>query len=295
MSAAALISARWHVRRGEFSNYKGPLKAAILDWSGTTADAHVLAPAVVFCEVFAKHGVPISMQEARAPMGLRKDLHIGKILEMSAVRDRWTKAKGRAPVAADVDALFADFVPMQVAVLGRYSALIPGTVEAVAELRGKLGLKIGITTGFTRVMVAKLLEDAAKQGFVPDTCVAGDDVPNNLGFRPAPFMVMQNLMQLGGVFPVHAVVKVDDTLGGIGEGLNAGCWTVAVSDFSNYTDIDSLEQWERMSPAERRARQDRARKILVEQSGAHYVVDSITDLPAVCRHINERLAQGERP
>jgi len=39
--------------------FRGPLKAAILDWSGTTADAHVLAPAVVFVEVFKKHGVPI--------------------------------------------------------------------------------------------------------------------------------------------------------------------------------------------------------------------------------------------
>lgn len=41
--------------------FRGPLKAAILDWSGTTADAHVIAPAVVFHDVFAKHGVPISM------------------------------------------------------------------------------------------------------------------------------------------------------------------------------------------------------------------------------------------
>jgi phosphonoacetaldehyde hydrolase len=27
-------------------------QAAILDWSGTTADAHVIAPAVVFVEVY---------------------------------------------------------------------------------------------------------------------------------------------------------------------------------------------------------------------------------------------------
>merc|ERR1719187_1466481 len=66
--------------------FKGPVRACILDWSGTTADAHVLAPAVVFVEVFEKHGVPISMAEARLPMGLRKDLHIGKILEIEEVR-----------------------------------------------------------------------------------------------------------------------------------------------------------------------------------------------------------------
>jgi len=70
--------------------YKGVLKAAILDWSGTTADAHVLAPAVSFVEVFEKHGVPITMEEARKPMGLRKDLHIAKILfENKEVSKRW--------------------------------------------------------------------------------------------------------------------------------------------------------------------------------------------------------------
>jgi len=72
-------------------NNKYKVQGVILDWSGTTADAHVLAPAVAFCEVFAKHNVPISMREAREPMGLRKDLHIGKILENPEVKQRWTK------------------------------------------------------------------------------------------------------------------------------------------------------------------------------------------------------------
>ena len=54
--------------------YRGKVKGLVLDWSGTTADAYVIAPAVVFVEVFKKHGVEISMIEARGPMGLRKDL-----------------------------------------------------------------------------------------------------------------------------------------------------------------------------------------------------------------------------
>ncbi len=49
--------------------YRGRVKGLVLDWSGTTADAYVLAPAVVFVEVFKKHGVEITMQEARGPMG----------------------------------------------------------------------------------------------------------------------------------------------------------------------------------------------------------------------------------
>ena len=32
--------------------YRGKVKAVVLDWSGTTADAYVIAPAVVFVEGF---------------------------------------------------------------------------------------------------------------------------------------------------------------------------------------------------------------------------------------------------
>ena len=40
---------------GKCGVYKGKLQAAILDWSGTTADAHVIAPAVVFKNVRASY------------------------------------------------------------------------------------------------------------------------------------------------------------------------------------------------------------------------------------------------
>ena len=97
-----------------------------------------------------------------------------------------------------------------------------------------------------------------------------------------------------GVFPIESVLKVDDTLGGVGEGLNAGCWTAGLANWSNYTDVDSLEQWEAMPAAERAERQAKSREIL-NGSGAHYVVDDINDLPMVCADINARMLKGERP
>ena len=50
-------------------SYRGPLKALILDWAGTTVDYGSRAPAAAFVEVFAQRGVEISIQEAREPMG----------------------------------------------------------------------------------------------------------------------------------------------------------------------------------------------------------------------------------
>ncbi|KAF4671711.1 hypothetical protein FOL47_001318 [Perkinsus chesapeaki] len=273
--------------------YKGPLKACILDWSGTTADAHVLAPAVVFVEVFRKFGVEISMKEARLPMGLRKDLHIAKILEIPEVQERWRKIKGRPSTAGDVEAMFRDFVPMQCAVLPKYSTLIDGAADTVKLLKSKYNLQIGSTTGFTKVMVDILLEKAKEQGYIPDSSVAGDEVPNNMGFRPAPFMIYQNLCNLG-VFPIESVVKVDDTVSGVGEGLSAGCWSVGVAGLSNYTDIDTLEQWETMPQSERERRIQISREKL-NTSGAHYVIDTIKDLPVVIEDINSRMLNGDKP
>ena len=157
--------------------YKGGVKGVVLDWSGTTADAYVIAPAVVFVEVFKRQGVEISMLEARGPMGLRKDLHIEQLTLDPVIRERWKGVHGKYPDASDVEKMFADFVPAQVACLPEYTALLPGVAEVTQRLQ-KNGIKIGVSTGFIRVMVDVLLKDAIKQGFTPDATVAGDEVEN---------------------------------------------------------------------------------------------------------------------
>ena len=208
--------------------YQGRVKGLILDWSGTTADAFVIAPAIVFVESFEKHGVEISMEEARGPMGLRKDLHIAALMEVPEIRDRWTKVYDAEPTQKDVDAVFADFVPMQLSCLSRYTKLLPGVAELTQQFQ-KDGIKIGSTTGFTKSMVEILAADAAKQGYTPDVTVAGDEVFH--GARPRPFMIYRNLDMLD-VWPIESVVKVDDTVGGVGEGLAAGCWSVGIADIA---------------------------------------------------------------
>ena len=153
-------------------SYRGKVKAVILDWSGTTADAYVLAPAVVFVDVFKKHGVDISMPEARGPMGLRKDLHIKALTEVPEIRERWKAVHGKYPEQDDVDRMFADFVPMQLECLRQYTGLLPGVAETTQRLQKDYGIKIGSSTGFVRSMVDILEEDAAKQGYRPDASVA---------------------------------------------------------------------------------------------------------------------------
>ena len=41
----------------------------IFDWAGTVIDSGVFGPTVVFLELFKNEGVPITIDEARGPMG----------------------------------------------------------------------------------------------------------------------------------------------------------------------------------------------------------------------------------
>ena len=69
--------------------YRGRIEAVLLDWAGTTMDYGCMAPAVVFVEVYKRQGVPITTEEARAPMGAHKRVHIQRISQLDSVRRRW--------------------------------------------------------------------------------------------------------------------------------------------------------------------------------------------------------------
>jgi len=274
----------------EEKRYKGKVQAVILDWSGTTADAYVVAPAVVFVEVFKRQKVEISMVEARGPMGLRKDLHIKALTEVDEIKERWKKIHGKYPEQSDVDRMFADFVPLQLDCLRKYTTLLPGVAEVTQRLQ-KQGIKIGSTTGFVRSMVDILEEDSAKQGYKPDASVAGDEVTS--GARPSPHMVYKNLDMLN-ITPIQSVVKVDDTTSGVGEAVNAGCWGIGVTRYSNYMDVDTPEDGKKLSEDEIKKRVAKTKDIL-EKAGAHYILESIADIEPVIEDINKRIARGERP
>jgi phosphonoacetaldehyde hydrolase len=268
--------------------YRGKIQAVLLDRAGTTMDYGCMAPAVVFVEVFRRQGVPITMAEARAPMGAHKRVHIQKISQLDSVRRRWEEAHGRPPAEADVDRMFADFVPLQLACLSDYSRLIPGTLEVVGAIRAR-GIKIGSTTGYLREMMEINLRDAKEQGYEPDSTVCASDVPAG---RPYPYMCLQNVINLQ-VSPVEACVKVDDTVPGIEEGLNAGMWSIGLAMSGNEIGLP-LTEVEALDVAERQRRRQRA-YARMHQCGAHYVVDSIADLVPCLDAIEERLARGDRP
>ena len=110
--------------------------------------------------------------------------------------------------------------------------------------------------------------------------------------RPYPDMALKVAMELQ-VEHVNACIKVDDTLPGIEEGLRAGMWTVGVSTTGNEVGLD-LADWLALSEQEQQQKRAIAEQRLCNV-GAHYVIDSVAELPAIVADINRRLAMGEKP
>lgn len=96
--------------------------------------------------------------------------------------------------AADIDAIYAAFMPLQIAKVVDFSAPIAGVVDTIAALRAK-GLKIGSCSGYPRPVMEKLVPAAAAQGYAPDHWVATDDLA--AGGRPGPWMALQNVITPG--------------------------------------------------------------------------------------------------
>jgi phosphonoacetaldehyde hydrolase len=134
-----------------------------------------------------------------------------------------------------------------------------------------------------------LLAEAKKRGYEPDATVCAADVPAG---RPSPCMVFQNMINLQ-VYPPEAIIKVDDTLPGIEEGLNAGTWSIGLAKTGNEIGLNEKE----IEQLDRQVYQSKLERAYTRmaQAGAHYVVDGIWDLDPLIDEINERLKRGERP
>lgn len=266
----------------------GPLGAVVFDWAGTLIDYGCRAPAAVFRSVFEEAGVPVTEAEARAPMGLPKRDHIQAVGETPRVAAAWRETHGRPFADSDVDALYKVFLPRQINVVGDYATVIPGVVEAVAAARD-MGLKIGSTTGYTREIMDICTARAAAQGLTVDALACAGDLPRG---RPGPYLLWRVLTDLA-VFPPETVVKVGDTPADVAEGLNAGCWVVAVAATGNETGLSAADL-AALPEAERVRRVGHARDVLA-RAGAHVVIDGVADLPPVLEDLAARLARGQRP
>ncbi|MGM0828937.1 MAG: phosphonoacetaldehyde hydrolase [Bacillota bacterium] len=265
------------------------IEAVIFDWAGTTVDYGCFAPVKVFMDIFQQAGIEVTMEEARAPMGMLKIDHIREMLSMPRISRLWEEEHGRPFGEEDVEALYSTFETALLTNLADYTDPIPHVIDTVETLRD-MGLKIGSTTGYTGSMMEVVVPHAEKKGYRPDFYITADDT-NSFG-RPFPYMIFRNMEALQLTAP-WKVVKVGDTASDMKEGVNAGVWTVGVIEGSSEMGL-TLEEFEQLSEAEKDQVRAKAEQVFCK-NGADFTIRTMKELPELIERINEKIEQGKRP
>lgn len=268
--------------------HRGRVQAVILDWGGTTVDFGAMATAQALCHLFERFEVPVSIEETRQFMGLDKHEHISRLATAASVHRRWIERHGSGPAEADLKALCRQFDPLVRQALRDHAEPVPGAVRTLDRLAAR-GYRIGANTSCHRAWIEPLIDSGVLGPHRPQSLVCACQVQRG---RPGPHMSLRNAIALD-VDTVEACVKVDDTLPGIEEGLNAGMWTVAVAVSGNEVGLPRSE-WQSLAEAQKEIRRDHAYRRL-RMAGAHYVVDTIEDLLPCIDDIELRIRVGERP
>ncbi len=268
--------------------YNGPVQAVVLDWSGTAVDHGCMGPPDAFVNVFEQYDIQISISDARQFMGLEKKEHVRRLCRMPKVVSQWQETYHRTPDDDDLNLVYQQLEIMMVATIADHAVPIQGLLPFVAALRDQ-GIRVGSCTGYTVPIMDALVFESAKYGFSPDCIICASDVPVG---RPFPWMCYQNAIGLQA-YPFESMIKIGDTLSDIMEGLNAGMWTIGVTQSGNELGLSS-DQVQDLTPEDLDHRLA-AIESRFREAGAHYVVRGIWECLPVIEEIGRRLANGDHP
>ena len=203
------------------------VRAVIFDLGGTLVDPYSMSPLRALQHAFKKHGYYLTANQINMYMGLAKPKHIAMV-----VSDYYREAH-RSHTDIDlpvkIKPLYASFKEKQMELLSQEIEILPGVQEAYHYLKYN-NIKVGVTTGYSRDETQMITDHLEKEGLVFDSVVSSDEVEKS---RPHPDLVIKNLeiMNIDQMLTA-SVLKIDDSLYGLREGLRAGCTTVGVARYS---------------------------------------------------------------
>jgi phosphonatase-like hydrolase len=192
------------------------IKLVALDMAGTTIDEHGDVYRALEQSV-RETGAGVAPENLQAWMGADKTEAIAALMELGGV-------------AADPALVERAFARFQEILAGFYEANPPVALDGVEEALRVLksaGVKVALTTGFSRDVAGPLLATLkwkVGDGELLDAVVTSDEVPRG---RPAPHMI-HRAMERTGVLQVSSVLAAGDTVNDLQAAANAGVTGVGV-------------------------------------------------------------------
>ena len=199
-----------HQGRDMIKNIRG----VIFDLAGTLIDNGCHAPVHAMRVAFAKHGLLVSDETIRTDMGLPKRAHLKSILAKPDIKGQWESKFNNSPQEIDIDRLYQSTNQKLKHIVCNYSKPTPYAVELLHYLKDN-GIRIGITTGYSRDIVNSLSSKIHKAGIIYNNLVCADEVKNP---RPSSGMINKILDDWEIYnFGRHQFIKIGDTVADIQE------------------------------------------------------------------------------
>jgi len=192
------------------------IELIVCDMAGTTIDEHAdVYRALKNCVL--ETGAEVTAENLQAWMGAEKREAITALIALG----------GGVPDEQVVDVAFDRFRELLFSYYQQNPPVpLPGVVEAFEKL-ASLGIKIALTTGFSRDVASAILTELnwrVGDGELLDAVVTADEVAAG---RPAPYMI-HRVMELTGVRDVRRVIAAGDTVNDLQAAKNAGVCAVGV-------------------------------------------------------------------
>ncbi len=264
------------------------IKAVIIDWAGTSIDYGSYAPVAAFIDAFSQFGIEIYSNEVRLFMGFDKKEHTKKILNLDRITELWFDRFKRKPNKDDADKIFDTLSSSLKKVIVDYSVPIDGSVDFVEKMKS-LNIKVGSTTGYVRDMMNDIVNISENKGLRLDCIVTPSEVPNG---RPYPWMCYLNAIIMQ-VYPMANMVKIGDTVADIQEGINAGMWTVGITQSGNEVGLTNQEinnlNKDELNTLLKKAEQN------LTNAGAHVIIKGIWEAEIALEEINNKISAGLKP
>ena len=256
------------------------IRACIFDLGGTIVDKYSLSPFLSLKSAFKRHNILIPNALIFKDMGKHKLDHINDILLNDYVSLCWEKNYGKKPCDKSSNKVFSTFNDIQLEA-SKNIDIIPETNSAIKYLRSNR-IRTACTTGFNFENMMQVQHRLNKNGIYLDSYVSSTCLGKPS--RPDPSMIYKNMMNLN-IVNSRQVLKIDDTVVGIEEGKNAGCWTLGVAKWSTNMKVKSIEEAISITDEEISDRLLESYDILTN-SGADFVIDDLNELPNIINMIN---------
>ena len=258
------------------------VEAIVFDLAGTLIDFGSLAPSQVLIELFDRFGIKITRKQAIGPMGIEKRAHIKALLTTRKINSQWRKKFKSKPTDKDIDKLFKLFNPELKKIIKKHSKFISGSKKTLDFIKNKK-IKIGINTGYSEEILKMILPELKKQKFIPDVSYSSSNT--KIG-RPSAEIIYKIFSDLN-ITKGSNCIKIDDTIPGLQEGLNAGMWVVGVifsgNEFGkNEYEFNKLTYKEKLKFKKKISHK-------FKKIGVHYVIDTIKDLPKIIERVENKI------